>query len=230
MSDVLAARRCLARLLATTTLAGLFCIGASTAGAALYDESSSGDLSSLYTAPSFLQLDTANAGPSPGTFGNVITGTIGRFGSPSVLDRDYLTINVPVGFQLRELRVGNQSTFPASGLGSFIAIGAGTTMPNPDTATDGTGLLGYRIYGPADRNSDILDDLSIPFNGTSGFSRPLGAGDYTLWIQERSTGSYVYRFNAIIAPVPEPSALGTTLLGGLLLVGLALSRRTQSPH
>jgi hypothetical protein len=203
-------------------VAAALAVSASAARAALYDEAVSGDLSSVYTAPSFLQLDTANAGPSAGLFGNVISGTVGRNGA--VLDRDYLTINVPQGYLLVELRVGNQVTVGSNG--SFLGLSAGTAMPNPDTAVDASGLLGYRIYSPADATTDILDDMSVPLNGSSGFARPLGPGNYTLWIQELNAGTYRYRFNALITPVPAPSALGTTLLGALL-IALGFARRSS---
>ncbi len=165
-----------------------------TAHAATYDESVSGDLSGNRLAPKFLQLDYLPGGNVAGS--NVISGTLGR--SAGVVDRDYLQINVPLGYVLGRLLVGNQTT--VGGSGAFIGLAAGSTMPVSETAIDAQGLLGFRIYTVADRGSDILDDMAIPTQGSFGFTTPLGPGDYTLWIQELAAGSYTYRFNLVLEP------------------------------
>lgn len=184
------------------------------AGAASLDEASSGDLSGNRLAPSFLQLDYSPGGSVPGS--NVVAGSLGRSGG--VVDRDYLHFNVPVGYVLGRLLVGTQTT--VGGTGAFIGLAAGSTMPVPETALDAQGLLGFRVYTVADRGTDILDDLSIPAQGSSGFTLPLGPGDYTLWMQELAPGSYTYRFNLVIEPaavVPLPPVLPLFLAGlGLL--------------
>lgn len=191
--------------------------------AATYTESVDGEISADRLAPSFLQLDFPASGNVPGS--NVITGTVGRNATSRAIDLDYLWINVPVGYQLSELRVGNQTT--VGGSGSFIGLATGVTMAVPGNAANATGLLGYRVYGAGDRGTDILDDMAVPTNGSSGFTRPLSAGNYTLWIQELSTGTFTYRFNLVLSPVPEPATASLLMVGlGLLATaGRCLRRR-----
>lgn len=198
-------------------------IAAGHAAAASYTESVNGDFSNDRLAPTFLQLDYLPEGNSPGS--NVITGTIGRNGG--VVDLDYLTVNVPVGYQLSALRVGTVTT--VGGSGSFIGLAAGGTMPVLPSATNALGLLGYRIYRLDDRNTDILDDMAVPLGGSSGFAPPLSAGDYTFWIQELATGTYTYSFDAVLTPVPGPAAAAWLLAAGLLALG-ARTQRASATH
>lgn len=190
-------------------LAGLLLLPLSV-GAASHDEATDGDLSGNRLSPSFLQLDFTPGGNVPGS--NVVAGTLGRTGS--AVDRDYLHVNIPVGYVLGRVLVGNQTT--VGGSGAFIGLATGSTMPVPETALDAQGLLGFRVYTVADRGSDILDDMAIPTQGSSGFSAPPGPGDYTFWLQELAPGSYAYRFNLVLEPaavVPLPPVLPLFLAG-----------------
>lgn len=190
--------------------------------AATYTESVNGEISSNRLAPTFFQLDYQPAGNVPGS--NVITGTVGR-NTSGVIERDYLWVNVPTGYRLSELRVGNQTT--VGGSGSFIGLASGSSMPVAEGAADATGLLGYRVYETADRGTDILDDMAIATNGSSGFTRPLGAGDYTLWIQELARGTFTYRFNLVLSPVPEPTTGSLMVAGVGVLAATACCRRRK---
>lgn len=191
------------------------------AQAALYEETASGDASGDRLAPTFLQLDTADPGAAPGTFRNVIAGTVGA--TAGVPDRDYFWFNVPAGQQLVGLRVGNETT--VGGGGGFIGLATGSVMPVLPSTPNAQGLLGWKLYTLLDRNQDILPAMGVAGNGATGFQPPLGAGDYTLWIQELATGSFTYRFNLVIAPVPEPSALVTLASGAVVLLACFGSRR-----
>jgi hypothetical protein len=53
---------------------------------------------------------------------------------------------------------------------------------------------------------------------------PLPAGDYAVWIQELAPGTYTYRLNFVIAPVPEPASALLAAIG-LGAVALCLRRR-----
>jgi hypothetical protein len=193
--------------------AALACLVIATPALAVrYAESTDGDISGNRFMPTPLLLDYDAAGNVPGS--NVVSGSTGR--ANGVVDRDYLHVVVPSGFLWSELRVGNQTT--VGGGGSFIGIAAGSTMPVAPEASSAAGLLGYRLYGSADRNADILAAMGLPGNGATGFPAPLPAGDYTVWIQELADGSFQYRFNFVIAPVSEPSV---ALLWGLGFAGLA---------
>jgi hypothetical protein len=177
--------------------------------AATYSESVDGELSGVTASPTFLQLDYLASGNVPGS--NVVDGMIGRSASTGQIDLDYLWVNVPVGFILSELRVGNSTTFGNNG--SFIGVASGSFMPVPPNTTTASGLLGWKVYGAGDRSTNILDDMALAGNGASGFSGLLGPGDYTFWIQELSTGSYNYRFNLVLTPEPVPVPAAVWLLG-----------------
>ena len=131
---------------------------------------------------------------------------------------------MPLGYALTELRVGNQTT--VGGGGSFLGMAAGSTVALDPSAATAAGLLGWKVYGTADRNTDILDDMAAAGNGASGFIRPLESGEYTFWAQELAPGGFNYRFNLVLAPVPEPASW-FTLGAGLAL--LCLRRRRRNP-
>jgi PEP-CTERM motif len=211
---------------------GMICSGlslllaAGAAGAADLNEASFGDLSNDRLAPTTWRLDTATPGPAPGAWNNVLTGKTGRSGG--VVDRDYIQLVVPQDHRLIALRVGNQTQSSGSG-GSFIGLTAGGVMPVPPDASSAAGLLGWRHYGAADRNTDILPLMAVPSAGSSGFAVPLPAGDYTLWIQELAPGTFDYRFNLQLAPVPEPTTAALWLLGVAALAARGrLNRRAAA--
>jgi hypothetical protein len=194
-------------------------LAAGVAHAADLGEASFGDLSNDRLAPTRWVLDTNTPGPTADVYNNVLSGRTGR--NAGGVDRDYVHVVVPQGRQLVALRVGNQTQSAGAG-GSFIGLAAGSVMPLPPDAGSAAGLLGWRHYGPADRNADILPLMAVPVAGSSGFTVPLPAGDYTLWIQELAPGAFDYRFNLQLAAVPEPAGAVLLLLG---LGALAARRR-----
>jgi hypothetical protein len=185
------------------------------AGAATLNESTAGDFSNDRLVPTLFTLDTATGGD------NLLSGSIGRVAG--VVDRDYIHVVVPEGFLWTGLRVGAGTT-GGGGAGSFIGLASGATMPVPPNASDATGLLGWTLYGAPDVGSDLFDLMSVASNGSTGFTVPLAAGSYTLWMQELATGSFPYSFNLTLAPVPEPASALMLLLG--LGVAGAAARRT----
>lgn len=192
------------------------------AQSASYDEILNGEISGNRLAPSLFLLDYGQTGTNGLAGNNILTGRVGRING--AVDRDYLHIVVPDGYVWTELRVGNQTTVGVNS--SFIGLAAGEIMPVAETASTAAGLLGYRLYGTADRGQNILDDMALGGNGASGFGTPLAAGSYTLWIQELATGDFNYRFNLLLAPVPEPESYAM-LLAGLGLIGAMTRRRQQ---
>jgi hypothetical protein len=192
--------------------------------AATWTEGLHGDLSNDRLEPTPWQLDGAALGGNGETGHNILTGQTGRAAPGGAVDRDYLAVHVPAGYTWTELRVGQQ-TQVGGATGAFIGLAQGPSMPVPADATSAQGLLGWHHYGAADRGTDILGIMSMPQGGSAGFDRPLPEGTYTLWIQELAVGSYAYRFNLVLAPVPEPAALGLATVGGVLLLWLRRARR-----
>jgi hypothetical protein len=192
------------------------------AQAADYIETLQGELSDDRLNPSFLALTYGAVGANGLAGNNIVSGTVGRSAITGVIDRDYLHIVVPAGFVLSELRVGNQTN--VGGTASFIGIATGSVMPVLPTASNAAGLLGYKLYNAADLTQNILDDMAVSDNGPSGFASVLGAGDYTLWVQELATGNFNYRFNLIIAQVPETESYAI-LLAGLGYMGAAARKK-----
>jgi len=202
--------------LAVAVLSLLSC----SAQAVSLDEATVGDFSGDGLAPTVFILDMAGASGTPGH--NVLSGSTGR--GASGVDRDYLKVIVPEGFFWTGMRVGQQTT-SGGGIGAFIGLAAGPQMTVSTSAISAAGLLGWRHYSAADRGTDILDDMAVSGNFASGFAVPLLAGDYTLWIQELAPGSFAYRFNLTLSPVPEPTPAALLLAGLAGLAALARARR-----
>jgi hypothetical protein len=184
---------------------------ASAQAAVIYNEASNGDLSNSGLSPTVLTL-------APGS--NQILGTTGNSGGT---DRDYFTFAVPLGFQLTAITV-LPGTAPL-GL-AFIGLQAGTQVTLPTNAATADGLLGWWHYAGSDINTNILPEMAIPANLSSGFTPPLGAGNYAVWVQDFNTGASAYSFDFVLAAatVPEPA----TLLAVLPLIALLSARRRLS--
>lgn len=208
------------------TVVALALLGVVVAGhAADLGESTGLEFSNDRLAPTPWLLDASVPAPGgPDLYANVLTGTIGR-STLGVVDRDYVSFVVPAGYFLTALRVGSQTT-AGGAQGSFIGLAAGATMPVDPGASSAAGLLGWRLYSAADATLDILPSMGVPSQGSTGFIAPLPEGTYTLWMQELATGSFTYRFNLVVSPVPEPAAW--LLIGGGLLALRAAARARRT--
>jgi len=193
--------------------------------AADYSESINGDISGDRFNPTRISLGFGVIGANGLGGNNIISGSLGSIAG--VPDRDYFTAIVPPGFVLNELRVGNQTT--VGGQGSFIGVAAGSVMPVPANTGTAAGLLGWRVYTLADRNTDILDNMAVAGNQATGFSAPLGAGEYTFWLQELAGGKFNYRFNLVVTPVPEPAPWLLLSAGIALLAWRGKARAVVPP-
>ena len=189
----------------------------------IYTETMFGDLSNTYTSPTTLFFL-----PGPA---NTVSGTTGRSSTTGQIDFDIFTFNVPTGFVLSGI-VPVSTTTPSL---SFIAIDSGTSLSVDPAVVNSTfnpaGLLGYAHYGPASFPPTIGTNILAMMGtaaGADGFTPPLGAGDYTIWLQETGTTPINYTFNfEISAAIPEPETYAL-LAAGLLLLGYTAQRRRNS--
>jgi len=183
--------------------------------AVIYNETIAGDLSNSGLAPSLLTVSLGS---------NQIFGTTGNVGGT---DRDYFTFSVPSGLQLSAITVlpGTASGGPVS----FIGMQAGPQVTLPTNPATAAGLLGWWHYSPADINTNILPEMAVPANSSSGFTPPLGPGSYSFWVQDFSPGAFAYGFDITLAaaPVPEPGD-STTVFAGLAALIFILGRRRRT--
>lgn len=178
-----------------------------------WNEAVNGDLSNDGLSPTFVALTEGS---------NLLTGTTGRSADTGQVDRDYLGITVPAGFELSTMLVLDGTA--SIGFGSFIGLMAGSTFTVAPDAPDATGLLGWTLYDAGNLGGDLLLFMSPPSFGSTGFTPPLPAGDYSFWIQETGTGVATYNFDMNLVAVPEP-ATALSLLAGLALLAAARRRR-----
>lgn len=206
-----------ARLIAARRFAALaLSIAAGGTPAATLEETVVGDFSNDRLAPTPWLLDGGSLGANGETGHNVLSGRTGR---STAVDRDYVHIVVPKGYVWSELRVGQQTTTGGIG-GSFIGVALGETMPLEPTATSAVGLYLWTHYDSSDRGTDVLGEMKLNGALAGGYREDaIGAGSYTLWIQELATGSYTYRFNIVLSPVPLPHGSLLALAGLAVLTG-----------
>lgn len=200
----------IARILATLLLLVAVAVGGYVASAAvIYDEAIDGDFSG----------DRSN----PTSLGTLDMGTHSLTATSLAGDLEYVTFTIPAGRALGSL---NLTGFVGLDDVGFLAIQSGSvfTVTPAEAAGDVSVLLGYTHFGSgglagtAVVGTDILDELgSGP--GSTGFTPPLAAGNYTLWIQQTQATPTTYSLDLVV--VPEPAevgvAVGALLLGGMLL-------------
>jgi hypothetical protein len=152
----------------------------------------------------------------------------GSNGSGASSVRDYVTFTTPAGLGISAIMMLN--TTPLGSLG-FIGIQAGSQLTLPTNTMTAAGLLGWRHYQASDVNTDILPFMSVPANGSNGFTIMLPPGSYTLWIQDSSpgpgstNGTFNYGFDVQLAQVPEPATWGTSLAAVAGATVLLIQRR-----
>jgi len=181
----------------------MFCVGQADT---IYNEAVNGDLSNDGLNPTQINVSAGS---------NMIIGTTGAGTAPNT--RDYFTISVPGN--LRLVALIEQAGTQAGNLG-FLGLQSGTQVTLPTNATTADGLLGWVHYPPATTDVNLLATMAIPALGSSGFTPPLGPGNYAFWLQDTSPGTFAYTFNIVLQPIPqipEPATLGLTLVGLALL-------------
>jgi hypothetical protein len=191
-------------LLASAALAAVSTQVAS-ANFVVFDEARDGDASDNRFAPTTGAL---------GAGVNTIRGFSGQSPTPDVHDLDYITFTVAEGFRLDSFVLQSASV---GGAFSFVGLQAGPIVTIPaDWTSIETPLLGWAHFGSADVGVDLLPVMSAS-PGSVGFSGPLAAGTYALWIMELDTSEpHTYSFGLGVTAVPAPAALALAAACGLL--------------
>jgi hypothetical protein len=194
--------------LSTALLGSLLAFLALPASAASHIESVDGNLSADPSMPTSLTLD-------PGS--NALEG-----GVSIPTGNDYLAITVPAGHALTGIDV---TAFAGSQV-AFLGLQAGSAWTAGEFfEIDASLLLGWIHFGASDIGGDILPAIGMG-QGAQGFVPPLGAGDYTIVLQETGVLEVSYGFDLQVASVPEASLAGMLALG--LLLPLLQRRRASA--
>jgi hypothetical protein len=181
----------------------------------LWDESVSGDLSSVQASPNAFTL-------SSGT--NAVIGTLG-----GTDHQDWITLTVPAGMQLSAVVLGAYVSTDQQG---FTGVQSGTNFVG--SVNNPASYLGYAHFGTGAANGALaptnlvgVDILPIMGNtslaaGSQGFTPPLNSGSYAFLIQQTGSAATSYEFDYVV--VPEPTTLALVALG----CGVILVRRRRS--
>lgn len=189
---------------------GALALLANVAAAANHFEGVNGDLSDNPAAPTVWALDAGN---------NSITGSagVGSLGS----DYDLFTFTVPTGMQIDSVTLDSYSN---PGYASFLGLQATPTWTTGfDFGVDGDTLLGWVLFDSSYTGSNMLPEMGANGGGfaTGGFTPPLGAGTYTVLLQDYAT-AFSYGLTFAVSAVPEPATVGLAVFA---LIGVWSQRR-----
>lgn len=167
----------------------------SATGAVVWDEAVNGDLSNNRMAPTAVTLAVGV---------NTIKGSLtGNFGDGKYYD--YVTFQIPPGFALVKFTF---ETVTSSNSGAaIVGISEGVTFPSDANGTGIAQTLGWTSVTPSAVGSDILPSLAIPNHanyGNKGFTPPLRAGTYSLWMQDYNTPA-TYQYSLLLDPTTPPN-------------------------
>ncbi|GFE67445.1 hypothetical protein CFPU101_00550 [Chroococcus sp. FPU101] len=144
-----------------------------------YNENVNGDISDDPENPLFLQL---------------AAGVNSLRATSSAGDIEYVTVNIPAGFQLESIILASYNSTDDI---AFAAVQEGTTFTEfgLPSEIDVSRLLGWSHINANQVGTNVLDNIGRGA-GTIGFTGPLASGDYTFWFQQTGEPStYTYEFN-----------------------------------
>ena len=161
----------------------------------VWDESADGDLSSVATSPTAISVASGS---------NVVSGRVQASGDT----RDYFTFNIPSGLQLTGIFLLDYTDVVSGGNGDrgFIHIDDGTSSVVPSASTIASVLGGSHLDRAIYPNStdNLLVALSGAPQGGSGFTVPLGPGDYTMNVQQTGAELTAYSLDLVLEATPPP--------------------------
>ncbi len=152
---------------------------------ATYEEASLGDLSNSATAPTEIALD----GETLTVSGSVQSGSAGD-------TRDYFTFTVPAGQNLVAMNLVSYAdgTTGQTGNRGYVMIDDGSTSVVPSFSTTQQFLGGSHLLRSlfVDESVNMLTRMSAGTAGGTGFTLPLGPGDYTINVQQTGGQNNAY--------------------------------------
>ena len=170
-------------------------------------ESVDGELSGNNLAPTVLGTFGVGTSSVSGTIVDALAVT----GATNV-NVDVFTFEVAAGSLLSGISVSN---FVSIDNVAFLALNDSASFPFDATALgndpDQTQFIGGNLFGEV-VGSNIIDIIGDGAIGT-GFSGPLGEGNYTLYLQQLGGSSVDYTIEFDVTNVPEPSSAALLGLG-----------------
>ena len=109
-------------------------------------------------------------------------------------------------------------------------MAAGTTISNSQSTA--AGLLGWVHIGATLVGTDLLPGMGTAGFGSSGFTPPLGPGNYSFRVQDDDPVTMQYQFDIVLTgtstPTPAlPTGYTVAIAGFLLVAGARMMRRSQ---
>jgi hypothetical protein len=173
----------------TCRLAVVICLLVSThgRGATIWNESTQGDLSGNQSAPTTLALSAGN--------NDLIATSQGG-------DLEYVTVTVPPGSTMTGLFLRTYTGFDNL---AFLGMQRGATFTESPFAPNVANLLGWTHFGPGAGNvgADLLPGIGMG-PGAQGFTPPLPADSYTLWLQQLGAATN-YQLDFVVAASAPPT-------------------------